>query len=131
MNDHMFKPMVFVMLATAVAIFTLCGCSKEPPQKTGAITPVAPVASKRSTEPQSGEELFRQFCFNCHPDGGNVSEPEKSLHAAALSRSHISKPEDIVKIIRKPMSRMLPFDENTLSNRDARIIAEYLLSAFK
>lgn len=127
----MFKTMTIASFAAAVTVCLLCGCSKESPQKTGAERPVAPVTSQKSKETQTGEALFRQFCFNCHPDGGNVSDPEKSLHAAALSRSHISKPEDIVKIIRKPMSRMLPFDENTLSNRDARIIAEYLLSAFK
>jgi cytochrome c6 len=127
----MFKTMTIASFAAAVTVCLLCGCSKESPQTTGAVRPAAPVPSKQSTEIQTGEALFRQFCFNCHPDGGNISDPEKSLHGAALSRNRISKPEDIVKIMRNPMARMLPFDEKILSNKDARTIAEYVLSVFK
>jgi len=123
--------MVCVTLVAAVEICYLWGCSKESPQKNGAERPGAPATSKELAETQTGEALFKQFCSNCHPDGGNISDPEKSLHGAALSRNHISTPDDIVKIMRKPMSRMLPFDENTLSNKDARKIAEYVLSTFK
>jgi cytochrome c6 len=80
---------------------------------------------------QTGEELFRQFCNNCHPDGGNVSDPERTLHGSVLRKNHITKPEDIVRIMRTPLSRMIRFDAEAISDKDARTIAEYILTTFR
>jgi len=75
--------------------------------------------------------LFKQYCSSCHPDGGNVSDPQRPLYGSALRRNHITKPEDIVRILRNPLSRMIRFDVSTLSDKDARAIAEYVLATFK
>jgi cytochrome c6 len=112
-----------------VSSVSLTGCSKDEPRKVA----VAPVASgTTSPEPvRDGEALFKQYCANCHPNGGNASDSERTLYGSVLKRNHITKPEDIVRIMRKPLSRMIRFDASTLSDKDARTIAEYVLKTFK
>ncbi len=119
--------------AAAVAICLMCGCSKESPRNSEA--PRTAPERQAATNPQgqvpSGEALFRQFCRNCHPDGGNVSDPKRTLHGSVLRKHHITTPEDIVRIMRNPRSRMIRFDAETISDKDARTIAEYVLATFK
>lgn len=117
----------------AVAICLLGGCSQEAPRQPEAprAAPVRQAAPGSQVRTQSGEELFRQFCHNCHPDGGNVSDPKRTLRGSALRRNHITRPEDIVRIMRKPLSRMIRFDAETISDKDARRIAEYVLTTFR
>jgi cytochrome c6 len=113
-------------------IFTaglLAGCSKEAPNKAESAQTAA--ASKKAGMSPSGEALYKQYCSSCHPDGGNVSDPGRPLYGSALRRNHITKPEDIVRIVRNPLSRMIRFDVSTLSDQDARVIAEYILTTFK
>jgi len=117
---------------SVIVIFTaalLAGCTKDAPQKAESARPV--VAPEKPGMSPSGEALFRQYCSTCHPDGGNVSDPDRPLYGSALRRNHITKPEDIVRIVRKPLSRMIRFDRSTLSDQDARAIAEYILATFK
>lgn len=118
----------------AVAICLLGGCSNnEAPRQPEAprAVPVQQAAANPQVRMQSGEELFRQFCHNCHPDGGNVSDPRRPLYGSALRRNHITTPEDIVRIMRNPLSRMIRFDAKTIPDEDARRIAEYVLKAFR
>ena len=111
----------------------LAGCTKEAPQKaeTGQVAMVVQVAADRPDMFQSGEALFKQYCSSCHPNGGNVSDPRRPLYGSALRRKHITKPEDIVRIMRNPLSRMIRFDVSTLSDKDALAIAEYILATFR
>jgi len=60
-----------------------------------------------------------------------VSDPERTLHGSDLQNKRITKPEDIVRIMRNPLSRMIRFDAETVSDKDARTIAEYVLNTFK
>ena len=112
-----------------VSTVTVTGCSRDEPQKVTA-TP-AGLAATVQEPARDGEALFRQYCATCHPNGGNVSDPERTLYGSVLRRKHITTAEDIVRIMRKPLSRMIRFDRSTLSDRDARAIAEYVLKAFK
>lgn len=116
----------------------LAGCTQEAPRKaetgqaaTGQAATSVQVATESPGMPRSGEALFRQYCSNCHPDGGNASDPSRPLYVSALRRNHITTPEDILRIMRKPLSRMIRFDVSTLSDRDARTIADYILTTFK
>ncbi|MFZ2948382.1 MAG: c-type cytochrome [Desulfuromonadaceae bacterium] len=111
----------------AAAIWLLGGCSKETPRT----APAQQAAAHPRGQTQTGEELFRQFCHNCHPDGGNVSDPKRTLHGSSLRKNHITRPEDIVRIMRNPLSRMIRFDTETISDKDARSIAEYVLNTFR
>ena len=121
----LWKSAVVLVISTA----TLTGCGKERPEKAGTVA-ATPVAGTLQPAPD-GESLFKQYCAACHPNGGNVSDPDRTLYGSALKKNRISAPEDIVRILRKPLSRMIRFDAATLPDRDARAIAEYVLKTFR
>lgn len=117
----------------AMVFSLLAGCNKEAERKAeappSANTPQAMIGLDERLK--SGEPLFKENCSPCHPDGGNTSDPERTLHGPVLRTNHITRPEDIVRIMRHPVSRMIRFDETTISDRDAKAIAEYILTTFK
>jgi cytochrome c6 len=80
---------------------------------------------------KSGEALFKENCSPCHPDGGNIVNPKKTLMKKDLETNKIKKSADIVKIMRNPGPGMTKFDDKTLSDKDAKEIAEYILKTFK
>jgi len=124
-------PAVCVMGALAAS--ALAGCRQEstPKVETGQHEAAVPAATKRPDMLRSGEALFKQYCSSCHPNGGNVSDPRRPLYGSALKRNHLDRPDDIVRIMRNPVSRMIRFDVATLSDKDALAIAEYVLAEFK
>lgn len=121
----MFRSTIQACAVLMVLVPLLGGCRNKAPQN----------AEQASAPPQQqldrGEELFKRYCATCHPDGGNVSDPERTLRGPALRSHHISKPQDIVSIMRTPISRMISFDATTISDKDARAIADYVLYTFK
>jgi cytochrome c6 len=131
----MFRTTTKISFALLAAACFLAGCSKnDAPRKAGSfrtasVTPQA--ALNRPEQIQTGEALFKQFCSSCHPDGNNVSDPKRTLHGDVLRKNHINTAEDIVKIMRNPMSRMIRFDVTTISDSDAQIVADYVLRTFR
>lgn len=79
----------------------------------------------------TGEALFNQFCASCHMNGGNIINPNKTLHKKDLDRQGITTWSAIVKNMRSPGPGMTMFDSKTISDKDARTIAEYVLKTFK
>jgi len=77
-----------------------------------------------------GEALFKQHCAVCHPEGGNIVNPQKTLHKKDREVNGVRTASDIVWKMRNPGSGMLKFDERTLSDIDAKEIAEYVLKTF-
>ena len=118
-------PAVCIMVAVAAGVLAGCRQESTPKVETGQ------VAAQRLDVLRSGEALFKQYCSPCHPNGGNVSDPRRPLYGSALKRNHLTRPEDIVRVMRNPLSRMIRFDVSTLSDKDALAIAEYILTAFK
>ena len=88
-------------------------------------------AAKAKPGTKSGEELFKQHCAVCHPEGGNIINAKKTLHGKDLKANNIRNAEDIVKAMRNPGPGMNKFDEKTLPAKEAKEIAEYVLKAFK
>jgi len=117
---------VCIVSALFASVLGLSGCSQETPR-----SPEKTPAVKSPPASASGEELFKRYCSSCHPNGGNVTDPQRTLFPSALKRNHITTPDDVVRVMRQPISRMIRFDETTLSDQDARAIAEYVLTAFK
>ena len=78
-----------------------------------------------------GAAAFREYCLACHPRGGNIFDPGKSLHGKDMAAHNIKTPEDIIRIIRNPGPLMTRFDENAIPNRVAKDIADYILENFK
>lgn len=131
----MFITTTTICSAVLVAACFLAGCSKDDaPQKTESFRTATVTPQAESNQPeqtQTGEALFKQFCSSCHPDGNNVSDPKRTLHGDVLRKNHINTPEDIVKIMRNPVSRMIRFDVETIADKDAHVIADYVLKTFR
>lgn len=79
----------------------------------------------------SGEREFEKHCASCHPDGANTVNPAKPLKKESLARNGITGWQGIVKVMRNPGPGMTRFDSQTIPDREARAIAEYVLKAFK
>lgn len=82
-------------------------------------------------EEMSGEELFKKNCSLCHPNGGNIIRPEKTLLKNDLDEHGIKSAEDIVHLMRNPGKGMQTFSKEQISDADAKKIAEYILDRFK
>jgi cytochrome c6 len=80
---------------------------------------------------QSGQELFMIHCSGCHPNGGNVVYPQKTLDRMTLAANGITTPAGIVAKMRHPDAGMKQFDREAISDDDAGKVAKYILAAFK
>lgn len=122
------KALTALAVAAAVSCLAFSGFAAEAPKaepKKAEPKKAAPAAAGK------GEALFKQHCTMCHPDGGNIVNPKKTLHAKDLKANRITKPEDIVKVMRTPGPGMTPFDAKTIPDKDAMEIARYVLNTFK
>lgn len=87
--------------------------------------------AEKAAEKTPGKALFVQHCYVCHPDGGNIINPDFPLHKEKLKEHNITKPGDIIEKMRNPGPGMTKFDKDTISDKDAEEIAEYILKTFK
>jgi mono/diheme cytochrome c family protein len=127
------------IIATGLVLITL-GCTSDKPDTSA--TPAQEVKKEAELEvpkapatmPESqnaGEVLFKMFCIKCHKGGGNLLNKDKPIHRKALAARHKDNVESIIKTMRNPGPKMLKFNEATISNDDARKIAEYILKTFQ
>ncbi len=123
------------LAALAISASGMAGCKKESMQEKKAAQSAPAVAAPAPTTPttaaMTGEELFKQFCAACHPDGGNIINPKKTLHAAVLADYKITKPEDMIRVMRNPGPGMRKFDQATIPDSDARLIYDYVTTTFR
>jgi cytochrome c6 len=77
-----------------------------------------------------GETLFEQNCSPCHPDGGNIINPAFTLHKKDREAHGVKTAKDIVGKMRNPGPGMTKFNKATISDKDAKAIAEYILKSF-
>jgi cytochrome c6 len=89
----------------------------------------ASLAQKAAKSP--GEAKFSELCAVCHPDGGNIVNPKKTLHKKDREANNIKTEADIIKNMRNPGPGMTAFDEKTVSAKDAQEIAKYIIKTFK
>ncbi len=89
---------------------------------------------------QSGEQLFKEHCSACHPNGGNILSPQKTLSRKDREANNIKTSDDIIRKMRNPgpspthpqeWAGMKIFDQKTVSDGDARKIADYILKTFQ
>lgn len=78
-----------------------------------------------------GEAEFKDRCAACHADGGNIMNPAKTLSKKDREKSGIKTVNDVIKVMRKPTGEMIAFDKNTLPDKEAKLIAEYIIKTFK
>lgn len=132
------RRIVLALAILALSVSGITGCKKEEPapapqtapapETTAPAPPEAPAAAESG---QTGEQLYKQYCAACHPDGGNTMKPEKTLSAKGMAeRSNIKTADDIVRVMRNPGPGMPKFDASTITDADAQKIAEYTLATF-
>jgi len=79
---------------------------------------------------KTGEQLFTEHCAVCHAEGGNIVNPKKTLLKKDLFANNIKTADDVIKTIRKPGPGMTAFDVKTISDKEARKIADYIFKKF-
>jgi cytochrome c6 len=72
----------------------------------------------------SGEAIFKAKCAACHPDGGNIMKPNETIKG-------IKDAKKILKQVRKGGGGMPAFDAKTISDADAKQLADYIIKTFK
>jgi cytochrome c6 len=87
--------------------------------------------TSEAVNPQEGEAEFKEFCSACHADGGNIINPTKTLSKFDREKHGIKTVKDIITIMRKPGEGMIKFDEQTLPEKEAQKIAEYIIKSIK
>lgn len=93
-----------------------------------AVSAVAAVAKVNTID---GKAEFAARCSGCHPDGGNIINPAKSLMKMTREANGVKSVRDIVRKIRKPGPGMKQYDKKELSDAKAKAIAEYIIATFK
>jgi len=78
-----------------------------------------------------GKKAFEEHCAVCHKDGGNMINPDKTLSAKDRDANGVKSAEDIIGKMLNPGPGMTQFDEKTISDEEARAIADYILKTFK
>lgn len=91
-----------------------------------------PVAGANAAVKASpGEQAFVKYCAVCHANGGNIVNSAKTLSKKVLAANGIKSAADIVKNMREPGPLMTRFDKETIDDKTARAIADYILKTFK
>jgi cytochrome c6 len=83
-----------------------------------------------SANDMTGKELFEKHCAVCHPDGGNIVNPDYTLHKEDREEHGVKTAEDIMGKMRNPGPGMTQFDKKTIPDDQAKKIAEYILKTF-
>jgi cytochrome c6 len=89
------------------------------------------VSAQKASGIKPGEGKFNELCALCHPDGGNIINPKKTLHKKDREANNIRTESDIIKVMRKPGPGMTTFDEKTVPDKEAQEIAKYVIMTFK
>jgi cytochrome c6 len=113
------------VLAVAVATISLCAFVA------GGSFAAEEKKEQRAMKKISGEAEFKEHCAVCHPDGGNVITPEKTLQKKDLDANGVRKPADIIEKMRNPGPGMTKFDKKMVSDKEAAAIADYILKTFR
>jgi len=80
---------------------------------------------------KTGETKFKEHCTACHADGGNIIKADKTLSRKDREKHGIKTAKDIVKTMRNPGEGMTTFDKKTVSDKEAKAIADYIIKTFK
>ncbi len=88
------------------------------------------IGHTKKGEKINGKKEFEEHCAVCHKGGGNIINPQKTLHRADREANGVKSVKDITKLVRNPGPGMTRFDKKTLSDKEARAVAEYIIKTF-
>jgi len=89
------------------------------------------VHAAQAAKKMPGKAGIKEHCAACHADGGNIIKADKTLSRKDLKKHGIKTANDIVKIMRMPGEGMTTFDKKTISDKEAKAIADYIMKTFK
>jgi cytochrome c6 len=91
----------------------------------------AGLADTKKGEKIDGAKEFKEHCTVCHPDGGNIVNAKKTLSRKDREANGVKSAKDIIRNMRKPGPGMTMFDVKTISDKEAKAIADYIIKTFK
>jgi cytochrome c6 len=77
-----------------------------------------------------GKHEFEEHCAVCHPKGGNIIKPDKTLSKKSMAAHGVKTEKDVVAKMRNPGPGMNKFDAKAVSDKEAKAIAAYVLKSF-
>ena len=77
-----------------------------------------------------GKHEFDEHCASCHPKGGNIVNPKKTLSKKVMAANGVKSAKDVVAKMRNPGPGMTKFDAKAVSDKEATAIANYILASF-
>ena len=97
----------------------------------GIISYSAAVTTSQAANAVNGEAEFKKYCSACHPNGGNIVRPKKTLSKTDREKNNVKNAGDIIQKMRKPGEGMTTFDAKTLPETEVKKIADYIIATFK
>ncbi len=88
-------------------------------------------ADTKKGEKIDGKKEFQEHCAECHKDGGNMVNPTKTLSKKDREANGVKTAKDIIAKMRNPGPGMTKFDAKTISDKEAKAIADYIIKTFK
>ncbi len=88
-------------------------------------------ADTKKGEKIDGKKEFQEHCAECHANGGNMMNPAKTLSRKDRDANGVKTAKDIIGKMRNPGPGMTKFDKKTISDKEAKAIAEYIMKTFK
>jgi cytochrome c6 len=89
------------------------------------------VADTKKGEKIDGAKEFQEHCAACHTGGGNIVNAKMTLHKKDREAPGVKTVRDIIHKMRNPGPGMTKFDKKTISDKEAKAIAEYIIKEFK
>ena len=89
--------------------------------------------AQENQENIAGKQLFLKHCAVCHPDGGNVINPRKTLGKNDLEKNNLNSIDALVRYMKDPGPGMpkLVHEDREITIEQAREIAAYTINTFK
>ena len=107
------------MKKTAIALLAVC------------LFATAGFADTKKGGKVDGKKEFQEHCAECHANGGNMIKPDKTLSKKDREANGVKTAKEIIDKMRNPGPGMTKFDKKTISDREAKAIAEYIIKTFK
>ena len=80
--------------------------------------------SQKSSLLSAGANMFNSYCVACHPNGGNIINPNKPVKGSRK----LGDFDTFLGYIRNPASPMPSFSQGTISDKRAEVLYEYIAS---
>lgn len=97
------------------------------------LTALSGQSAGRSEDGQlSGRQLFEKYCSICHPDGGNIVNPKKTLKKKDRDANGITTQDKLAGYMMNPGPGMprLVHEDREITQEQARSIAAYIIETF-